>query len=308
MQVGSRGSSLLRAQSPLLVFLTPSITSTVSFGAARTCPTYLALAHFARPKRLINASNASRHASSAAAAAQQPSPNEHVTNPSPQPLLKPSRPRSKEEIESRQSSLLDRIRFGSKSQETPQTQEDRDRQIDSLLRTDAESNKYGPDPASQQAPSTIDWASRTIAENRVAQHKRDYEKAQEQQRRQPSKQGRIARNMNFPPATNVLAQQQSTGLELSEATRATATIKSRPSLGRTVEVLSDRGMDLGRALKILEINCAVNSVRKDANRQRYYERPGMKRKRLKSERWRRRFKIGFKAVVAKVKAMRRKGW
>ncbi|KAL9039264.1 MAG: hypothetical protein Q9214_004947 [Letrouitia sp. 1 TL-2023] len=93
-----------------------------------------------------------------------------------------------------------------------------------------------------------------------------------------------------------------------EPTRAQATIKSRPSVGRTVEVLPSRGMDLGRAIRTLEITCAVNNIRQDSIRQKFHERPGMKRKRLKRERWRRRFGEGFRAVVGKVKTMRRKGW
>ncbi|KAI4163289.1 MAG: hypothetical protein LQ342_003024 [Letrouitia transgressa] len=93
-----------------------------------------------------------------------------------------------------------------------------------------------------------------------------------------------------------------------EPTRAQATIKSRPSVGRTVEVLPNRGMDLGRAIRTLEITCAVNNIRQDSIRQKFHERPGMKRKRLKRERWRRRFGEGFRAIVGKVKTMRRKGW
>lgn len=51
-----------------------------------------------------------------------------------------------------------------------------------------------------------------------------------------------------------------------------------------------------------------NSVRKDAQRQRFHERPGLRRKRLKSERWRKRFKEAFKGTVAKVVALKRQGW
>ena len=67
-------------------------------------------------------------------------------------------------------------------------------------------------------------------------------------------------------------------------------------------------MDLGRALRQMEMKLAINSVRADFNRQRFHERAGLKRKRLKSQRWRKRFKQGFRAVVAKVDDMRRRGW
>ena len=90
--------------------------------------------------------------------------------------------------------------------------------------------------------------------------------------------------------------------------RAKRTIRSRPSIGRTVEVNQDRGGDFGRALRTLEILCNINRVRQDRNKQRFHERPGLKRKRLKSERWRKMFKESFKATVGRVQEMRRKGW
>lgn len=90
--------------------------------------------------------------------------------------------------------------------------------------------------------------------------------------------------------------------------RATRTVRSRPSVGRTIEVVPEQGVDFGRALRGLDIACAVNRVRQDLSRQRFHERPGMKRKRLKSERWRKMFKESFRATVMRVKEMRRKGW
>ncbi|KAI9839205.1 MAG: hypothetical protein M1819_003198 [Sarea resinae] len=81
-----------------------------------------------------------------------------------------------------------------------------------------------------------------------------------------------------------------------------------PSLGRTVQVNPGKGMDLGRSLRVLDINCNKNSVRTDASAQRFHERPGLRRKRLKSQRWRKKFKLGFQAMVSKVEEMRRKGW
>ena len=79
-------------------------------------------------------------------------------------------------------------------------------------------------------------------------------------------------------------------------------------VGRSEDVNPLRGMDLGTAIRRLEIKCAYNNVRRDFQKQRFHERPGLKRKRLKSERWRKRFKVGFKAVVLKVKKMRKQGW
>lgn len=81
-----------------------------------------------------------------------------------------------------------------------------------------------------------------------------------------------------------------------------------PSVGRTVAVDPNRGMDVGRAFRSLEINCARNKVRADFNKQRFHERPGLKRKRLRSERWRRRFREGFKGMVKMVSSMKKQGW
>ena len=78
-----------------------------------------------------------------------------------------------------------------------------------------------------------------------------------------------------------------------------------PRLGRTIKIDPNNP---GKAFKQLDALCARNRIRADAAKQRFHERPGLKRKRLKSERYRRRFKIAFTATVARVKEMRRKGW
>ncbi|KAL8966223.1 MAG: hypothetical protein Q9197_006109 [Variospora fuerteventurae] len=175
--------------------------------------------------------------------------------------------------------------------------------IDSLLETSKASARDGHGRTTAQSETILAFMDRVMAQERTEAYRKDFQQKQEKDR--GSRQGKISRSMRFP--IGGMVPRESAVVETGEATRATATIKSRPSLGRTVEVIPERGMDLGRALKSLDVNCAVNNVRKDANKQRYYERPGLKRKRLHSERWRRRFKIGFKAVVAKVKSMRRKG-
>lgn len=70
----------------------------------------------------------------------------------------------------------------------------------------------------------------------------------------------------------------------------------------------NRGMDIGKAFRTLEQMCGRNKVRSDFMRQRFHERPGLKRKRLKGERWRRNFKAGFKETVGLVVRMKRQGW
>ncbi|KAI0132819.1 hypothetical protein BJ170DRAFT_615491 [Xylariales sp. AK1849] len=83
-------------------------------------------------------------------------------------------------------------------------------------------------------------------------------------------------------------------------------IRCVPRTGRTINVT--RGADVARSFKILNMQCAMNRVRQDFQYQRYHERAGLKRKRLKSERWQRRFKKGFKATCKRVDELRRQGW
>lgn len=80
----------------------------------------------------------------------------------------------------------------------------------------------------------------------------------------------------------------------------------RPSVGRTVEI--GHRVDLARGLGLLNLRVRVNKVSQDFSRQRYHERPGLKRKRLRRERWRARFKDGFKANCKRVQELARQGW
>jgi hypothetical protein len=86
------------------------------------------------------------------------------------------------------------------------------------------------------------------------------------------------------------------------------TIKLGPNVGRTIELDASRGVDVARGLSLLSMLCARNKVKADQIRQKFHERPGMKRKRLKSQRWRRRFNEGFKDVVKRVQKLRKQGW
>ena len=85
-------------------------------------------------------------------------------------------------------------------------------------------------------------------------------------------------------------------------------VKLGPSLGKSFEVIPSKGMDLSRAFRSVEMRCSANRVRAMFYDQRFHERPGLKKKRLKSQRWRSRFKQGFQAVVRRVEELRRKGW
>ena len=79
-----------------------------------------------------------------------------------------------------------------------------------------------------------------------------------------------------------------------------------PYMGRSVPVKP--GVSLAQAIRRLDFKLRANHVRADLMAQRFHERPGLKRKRLKSERWRKRFKEGFKALISQVEHMRNKGW
>ena len=120
--------------------------------------------------------------------------------------------------------------------------------------------------------------------------------------------GQVAQSMDFPtPADNPQVSILN-NIRLMPAVRAKRTIRSRPTVGRTIEVYQEGGQHVASALRRLDILCSVNRIRADLSRQRFHERPGLKRKRLKSERWRRMFKASFKMTVARVQEMRRKGW
>ncbi|RYP57893.1 hypothetical protein DL769_009225 [Monosporascus sp. CRB-8-3] len=84
------------------------------------------------------------------------------------------------------------------------------------------------------------------------------------------------------------------------------TMRLVPRLGRTVHV--SKNVDVARSFKILAIQVAQNRIRQDFQYQRFHERPGLKRKRLKSERWQKRFKRGFKETVRRVRELTKQGW
>ena len=77
-------------------------------------------------------------------------------------------------------------------------------------------------------------------------------------------------------------------------------------MGRAEAVTANR--PLPRALAMLTAKITLNQVRATFNKQKFHERGGLKRKRLRKERWRKRFKEGFVAMVGKVQHMRRQGW
>ncbi|ESZ91808.1 hypothetical protein SBOR_7803 [Sclerotinia borealis F-4128] len=86
-----------------------------------------------------------------------------------------------------------------------------------------------------------------------------------------------------------------------------APMRLTPRTGRTVDINSSN-VDLSRGIRMLEASCAINKVRHDHTHQRFYERAGMKRKRLHRQRWRNNFLEGFKGIVGRVKQLKNQGW
>ncbi len=277
MELRRLGDPFTRARaSPLLSFLAPSIPQSwwLSTAPRQRQPTLIN-----SPKKLRSGfhSTACQHAESSPPAGDSSKASDlsFLEDPEPRPPKPPSGSR-----------FSDRLKADSR--------------LDDLLESTLDGipnprKTSSPKPASSAALIEDAYSNFTI---------------RQREKRQP---GSLAQEMTFPaPAVSSSKPSDSKAEYLLESfsapTRAKRQIRSRPSVGRTVEVNADRGMDFGKALRNLEINCAVNKVRQDLSRQRFHERPGMKRKRLKSERWRKLFRESFRATVGRVKKMRRKGW
>lgn len=87
-----------------------------------------------------------------------------------------------------------------------------------------------------------------------------------------------------------------------------APMRLTPAIGRTVDIVSEKGIDLATGLRRLARKLNDNNLRRQLVQQRHHERPGLRRKRLKSERWRKRFLKGFLATIEQVRHMRKQGW
>lgn len=109
---------------------------------------------------------------------------------------------------------------------------------------------------------------------------------------------------NYKPSSDDLINYSS----LQQQERAAdVKYRLRPSIGRTVHLDGNR-VDLARGLGILNAQVRINKISQDVAKQRFHERPGLKRKRLRRERWRARFKDGFKATCSRVQVLARQGW
>ncbi|KAF2489298.1 hypothetical protein BU16DRAFT_531617 [Lophium mytilinum] len=100
---------------------------------------------------------------------------------------------------------------------------------------------------------------------------------------------------NLPPPPTPLAAQA-------------APPRFNASSGRSIELDPMKGRDLIRGLGMLNSLVSRNKVKSDVHAQRFHERAGLKRKRLHGERWRKRFKVGFRSLTERVAELTRKGW
>ncbi|KAH7324747.1 hypothetical protein B0I35DRAFT_424902 [Stachybotrys elegans] len=90
-------------------------------------------------------------------------------------------------------------------------------------------------------------------------------------------------------------------------------LRTKPVLGRTVFVKSSHYSSTTAptapgALIALNRLVGLEKLRVKSREQKFHERKGLKKKRLRSERWRARFKTGFKAAVKRVMELKKQGW
>lgn len=97
-----------------------------------------------------------------------------------------------------------------------------------------------------------------------------------------------------------------TNLDLPPQKATEVLLRLGPPAGRTQTI--GAGVDVARGFRLLEASCGRNKVKVDANNQRFHERGGLKRKRLRRVRWRRKFMEGFRSTVGRVKELKEQGW
>lgn len=284
MDLRRLGDSILKSRpSPFLLFLTPSV-STPRFSVVAGNPQDLALFNLIHPQKSSFSIHRPVSQASAAAVALPSSPESDSNESTSRPLVDPRGDAKRQEV----GNLLEEAGIHSAS--------------------------------SSNISSTVAATKKTV--NRPISSFETVRSAFSNEnfysRRPVNRPGGIHNNMQFPDQPRSGGEQDGASLQTRQTAqsvkvtnlrpRAVRTIESSPSVGRTVELNPNRGVDLARALRQLRFECTKNNVLKDQFRQRFHERPGIKRKRLKRERWRVRFNQGFRAMVQKVLAMRRKGW
>lgn len=86
-------------------------------------------------------------------------------------------------------------------------------------------------------------------------------------------------------------------------------IRAVPKTGRTVHLGANNWVQTPeRAFEVLHIQLVQNKIPGTAVAQRFYERPGLRKKRVRRSRWRARFKRGFNNTIIRVQELVRQGW
>lgn len=80
-----------------------------------------------------------------------------------------------------------------------------------------------------------------------------------------------------------------------------------PRIGRTVQV-TGASTDIEKKLRMLNAVCTQNQIRSQFYSQRFHERTGLKRKRLRKERHAKRFKTTFKQLCSRARELGLQGW
>lgn len=286
MELRRIGDVLLRSRaSPVLPFLAPSIHSATWFSSSGHVQLLAVNVRVSSCPRRFVSSTSSSQASSPAAALRpledEDDPQKEPSNGTPNPFSQPS-------LSTHRLNIVDEILDESLSDRTPVTAHSRTSRFKSAS---AQADNRGGSSATDLKDA---FALLSPSKDRG--------------KGTPLFGASKTATPKYGFSAQSLSQDVSSGLVKRAVPLFPRTIRLSPSVGRSVEVDPARGISLAAGLAKLEIVLSMNGVRREFNKQRFYERPGLKRKRLKSERWRRRFKEGFRAIVDKVETMRRQGW
>ena len=284
MELRRIGDVLLRSRaSPLLPFLTPSIPLATWFSLSSHAQLLAANARVSScPRRFVSSTSSSQASSPAAA----PVPEDDEDNP---PLESPDQ-------------------IPNQSSATPSTHR---LEVVNKLLDDAMSGRTFATAHTQTSRFKSPSAQTKNRERTSADALKDAYAVYSTPR--ASNQGMSSFDTSRMLPTKSVSSSQKLSHDVIFGIKRPAPLLPRlcrlgPSAGRSVEVDSTKGTNLTVGFQKLDIIVGINGVRRDAKSQRFHERPGLKRKRLKSERWRRKFKDGFRAIVDKVDTMRRQGW
>lgn len=271
MEIRRVGDAILRSHpSPLLSFLVPSIPPSSWINRSFLTSYRSQLAHSMTNQKSYATRSSALQAPFTATAEKVEEPNEQSNEP----------PRPAEQQRSNYSDLLDSMPLARKSVKNSKTR--------------GYNSRYTQIPFENSAQVLVK-ALQEDAASPIPMRRH---------------QGAIARDLGMS------SREADTARDISRESRHVAMMSSqKPTpppvrldayIGRGENVT--KANDLGRALRRLDTTLAINQVRHEFSKQRFHERPGLRRKRLKSSRWRKRFKEGFQAVVAKVQNMRKQGW